>query len=86
MDVTGLAPQGAHYYHADVIYFLPLTGIKKGASALWCSELSIHQIGSLPPFFIPRWTSHPCIPYQVCATRGAMAVLHYHAYVIYLLS
>ncbi len=22
MDVAGLAPQGAHYYHADVIYLL----------------------------------------------------------------
>ncbi len=46
-------------------------GIKKGASALWYSELSLHQLGSRPTVFIPRWTTHPCIVYEVCATRGA---------------
>ncbi len=46
-------------------------GIKKGASALWHSELSLHQLGSRPTVFMPRWTTHPCILYQVCATRGA---------------
>ncbi len=46
-------------------------GIKKGASALWYSELGLHQLGSRPTAFIPRWTTHPCILYQVCATRGA---------------
>ncbi len=46
-------------------------GIKKRASALWYSELSLHQLGSRPTVFIPRWATHPCILYQVCATRGA---------------
>ncbi len=46
-------------------------GIKEGASALWYSELSQHQLGSLPTVFIPRWTTHLCILYQVWATRGA---------------
>ncbi len=44
-------------------------GIKKGASAFWYSELSLHQLGSRWTVFIPRWTTHPCILYQVCATR-----------------
>ncbi len=48
------APQGAHH-HADAIYLLPHLGIKKGARALWYSELSLHQIGSRPTVFIPRW-------------------------------
>ncbi len=52
MDVARSAPQGAHY-HADVIYLLPKMGIKKGASALWYSELSIHQLGSRPTVFCP---------------------------------
>ncbi len=38
MVVARSAPRGAHYY-ADVIYLLPLLGIKKGARALWYSEL-----------------------------------------------
>ncbi len=46
-------------------------GMKKGASALWYSELSLHQLGSRPTVLIPRWTTHPCILYRVCATRGA---------------
>ncbi len=46
-------------------------GMKKGASALWYSELSLRQLGSRPTVFMPRWTTHPCILYQVCATRGA---------------
>ncbi len=50
-------------------------GIKKGAIALWYSELSLHQLGSRPTVFIPQWTTHPCIIYQVCATRGAAAVV-----------
>ncbi len=70
MDVARSAPQGAHY-HADVIYLLPYLGIKMGARALWYHELSLHQLGSRPTVFIPRWTTHPCILYQVCATRGA---------------
>ncbi len=74
MDVARSAPQGGHY-HADVIYLLPLLGIKKGARALWYSELSLHQLGSRPTVFIPRWTTHPRILYQVCATRGADAVV-----------
>ncbi len=45
MDFARSTPQGAHY-HADVIYLLPLMGIKKGASALWYSELSLRQLGS----------------------------------------
>ncbi len=58
MDVARSAPQGAHY-HADVIYLLPYLGIKKGASALWYSELGLHQLGSRPTVFIPRWTNTP---------------------------
>ncbi len=65
MDVARSAPQGAHYL-ADVIYFR----IKKGAMAFWYSELSLHQLGFRPTVFIPRWTTYPCILYQVCATRG----------------
>ncbi len=42
----------------------PLTGTKKEARALRYSELSLHQ------HFIPRWTTHPYILYQVCTTRG----------------
>ncbi len=52
----------------------PLNGNKEGASALWYSELSLHQLGSRPTVFIPRWITHPCILYQVCATHGATAV------------
>ncbi len=63
MDVAWSAPQGAHY-HVDVVYLPPKLGIKKGATALWYSELSLHQLGSRP-------TTHPCILYQVCATLGA---------------
>ncbi len=70
MDVTRSAPQGAHY-HADVIYLLYYLGIKKGARALWYSELSLHQLGSRPTVFIPRWATHSCILFQVCATCGA---------------
>ncbi len=58
MDVARSAPQRAHY-HADVNYLLPLLGIKKGASVLWYSELSLHQLGSRPTVFIPRWTNTP---------------------------
>ncbi len=36
-------------------------GSKKGASVLWHYELSLHQLGSRPPVFIPRWTTHPCL-------------------------
>ncbi len=71
MGVTRSAPQGAHY-HEDVIYFLPKMGIKKGARALWYSELSLHQLGSRPTVFIPQWTTHPYILYEVCATRAAI--------------
>ncbi len=72
MDVARSTPQGAHY-QADVIYcLLPKLGIKKGASALWFSELSLHQLESRPKVFIPRWTTHPSILYQVCATRGVV--------------
>ncbi len=46
MDVARFAPQGAHYYHADVIFLLPELGIKKGARALWYSELKLHKLGS----------------------------------------
>ncbi len=68
MDDAQSAPQGAHY-HADVIYLLPKVEIKKGASALWYSELSLHQLGSRATVFMPRWTTHWWILYQVCATR-----------------
>ncbi len=74
MDAVRSTPQRAHY-HADVIYLLPKMGIKKGASAYWYNELSIHQLGSRPTVFIPRWTTHSRILYQVCATRGARVVV-----------
>ncbi len=32
-------------------------GIKKGANALWYSELSLHQLGSRPTVFTPRWAT-----------------------------
>ncbi len=75
MDVVARsAPQGAHY-QAGVIYLLPYLEIKKGASALWHSDISLHQLGSLPTVFIPLWTTHPRILYQVCATRGSTPVV-----------
>ncbi len=61
--------------HADVIFLLPRCGIKKGVIALWHLELRLHQPGSRSTVFIPRWTTHPCILHQVCATRGATAVI-----------
>ncbi len=67
MDVARSAPQGA-INHADVIFVLPLLGIKKGARALWHSEFNLNQLGSPPEVFIPQCTTHPCILYQVCAT------------------
>ncbi len=38
---------------------------KKGARALWYSQLSLHQLF----VFISQWTTHPCILYQVCVTH-----------------
>ncbi len=38
-----MLPLGARY-HADVTYLLPWMRINKGASALWYSELSLHQL------------------------------------------
>ncbi len=52
-DVARSTPQGAHF-HAVVIFLLLQLGIKKGARALWYSELSLHQFGSRPTVFIPR--------------------------------
>ncbi len=50
MDVARSAPQGAHYYHADVIYLLPSLGIKKRARALWYSYInSVNDQQSLYP-------------------------------------
>ncbi len=46
MDISRSAPQGAHY-HEDVIYLLSKLGRKKGPRALWYSEFSVHQLGSL---------------------------------------
>ncbi len=77
MDDARSAPQGAHY-HADVIYLLPYLGIKKRSKALWYSELSLHQLGSRPTAFIPRWLTHPCILYQVCATHGVTQLVFEH--------
>ncbi len=37
--------------------------------------MGLHQISSRPTAFIPRWTTHPCILYQVCATRVAVVVV-----------
>ncbi len=74
MYVARSAPQGAQY-HADVIYLFPQLRIKKGARALWYSYLCLRQLGSRPTAFILRWTTHPCILYQVCATRAVNAVV-----------
>ncbi len=74
MDVEGSASQGTHY-HADDIYLLHKMGIKEGARALWYSELSLHQLGFRPTVFIPRWTTHPCILYQVRDACGANEVV-----------
>ncbi len=52
MDVALSAPQEAHY-RADVSYLL-----KQGARGLWYSGLGLHQLGSRPTFYIPRWTAH----------------------------
>ncbi len=70
MDVARCAPTGGSLPCGR--YLLPpLTGNKEGSKGFWYSELSLHQLGSRPTVFIPRWTTHPCILYQVCATRGA---------------
>ncbi len=53
MDVAQSASQGDHY-HVDVTYL--------GTRDLWLFELSLHQLGSRPTFFILRWTTHPCVP------------------------
>ncbi len=45
-DETRSAPQGAHYYHADVIYLLPKLGIKTEAWGLWVCGLGLQQLGS----------------------------------------
>ncbi len=58
MGVAQSAPQGTHYYYADVIYLLRYLGIKQGAWALWCSEFGLHQLGSRPTSIMPRWTTH----------------------------
>ncbi len=51
-------------------------GIKKGASALWYSELGLHQLGSRPTVFIPRWTNTPLHSISsVCHPWGYVAVL-----------
>ncbi len=68
MDVTRSAPQGGSLLPCGRY----LLGIMKGWRALWYSEVDLHQLGSRPTVFIPRWTTHPCILYQVCATRGAV--------------
>ncbi len=73
MDAARSPPQGAHY-HADVIYLFPKLGMKKGARALWCSKLSLHQLGTRSTVVMLQWTTHLCILYQVCATRGAFVV------------
>ncbi len=73
MDVARFAPHWAHY-HADVSYLLPSLGIRKGTRVLCYSELSLHQLSSRPTIVIPRWTTHPCILYQVCTTCGSIVV------------
>ncbi len=35
-------------------------------------RVKLYQLGSRTTVFIPRWTAHPCILYQECATRGAV--------------
>ncbi len=54
------------------------------AWGLWYSGLGLHQLGSRPTVFIPRWTTHPCILYQVCVTRGVMAGVGHEAWISYL--
>ncbi len=64
------APQGTHY-NTDVIYLLSELRIKKGVRPLWNADLSLHQLGSRPAVFIPRWTTQRCILYKMCAACGA---------------
>ncbi len=45
-DIARSASQGPHY-HVDVIYVLPLLGIKKGARGFSYSELDPHPANSL---------------------------------------
>ncbi len=35
-------------------------------------RLGLHQLGSQPTFYLPRWTAHPCILYQVRDVRGVV--------------
>ncbi len=50
-------------------------GIKKGASAFWYSELGLHQLGSRPTVFIPRWTNTPLHSISSVCHPCAAAVL-----------
>ncbi len=54
----------------DVIYLLPLLGVKKGAWSLRYSGLGLHQLGSWPTCFMPTWTIRNFILYQVCDARA----------------
>ncbi len=72
MDAARSAPQGAHY-HIDVIYL-----IKKRAMGLWYIGLGQRHLGPRLTFFIPRWTTNPCILYQGCDNRGACVLLFGH--------
>ncbi len=59
-------------FHGDVIGSLP-----------WSRELmvlrvrNVHQLGSRPTFFIPCWTTHPCILYYRCGIACCWCCCYY---------
>ncbi len=50
--------------HRGHYLLAPLTGNKEGRKCIM-----VLRVKPTPTVFIPRWTTHPCILYQVCATR-----------------
>ncbi len=54
-----------------------LTGIKDGSKGLM-----VLQVKPAPTFFILQWTTHPCIPYQVCDARGATTAVVFDVVVV----
>ncbi len=55
MGVARPTPLGGQNY-MDVIYSLPLLGIRKGALGLWYCGLGLHQFSSRPISILPEST------------------------------
>ncbi len=70
MDIARSSPQGAHY-HVNVIYLFPLIGNKEGSKELMVLRVLPTTTLSRLTVFIPRWTAHHYIVYQVCAAQVA---------------